>query len=93
MGGESPRYREAVVRDRGGWISASAEDYRDRYRVVAACPRRARRERMHARHEHTLEVLAGLVRLDFLRDGTVRLGVVTVDAEALVSEPFAIYRH
>ena len=48
---------------------------------------------MHARHEHTLEVLAGLVRLDFLRDGTVRLGVVTVDAEALVSEPFAIYLH
>ena len=34
---------------------------------------------------------AGFVRLDVLRDGRLRLGVLTVDAEAKVSEPFAIY--
>ena len=34
---------------------------------------------------------AGFMRLDLLRDGRLRLGVLTVDAEARVSEPFAIY--
>ena len=34
---------------------------------------------------------AGFMQLDFLRDGRLRLGVLTVDAEAGVSEPFAIY--
>lgn len=34
---------------------------------------------------------AGFMRLDFLRDGRLRLDVFIVDAEAGVSEPFAIY--
>lgn len=34
---------------------------------------------------------AGFVRLDVLRDGRLRLGVLTVDAEAKVTEPFAVY--
>ena len=34
---------------------------------------------------------AGFMRLDLVRDGRLRLGVLTVDAEARVSQPFYLY--
>ena len=35
--------------------------------------------------------LSGFMRLDFLRDGRVRLGVLTVDAEAATTEAFSAF--
>ena len=45
------------------------------------------------RREQTLfkEAASGFLRLDVLRDGRLRLGVLIVDAEARVSEPYATY--
>src|SRR5690606_27228553 len=36
--------------------------------------------------------LSGFMRLDFLRDGRVRLGVITVNAERVTTEAFAAFR-
>ena len=38
----------------------------------------------------TARQASGFLRLDVLPDGRLRLGVLTVDAEALVSEPYAV---